>query len=138
MTTFSRWSKLEETQLVWRFRRVKRSSVFPLGVQTTYKAFAQDKPIEIVADDEVDSILRRCEGNILPFNPSSRVMHQRADQNVLINRSEETFSDTNVESGRQLGGLNGSSIAETTASGLKRSNNDIWSIGYQAVVTHSI
>ena len=46
----NRYSKLAWTQLQWRFQQVDACSDFPLGVKTTYRAYAQDVVNEIVED----------------------------------------------------------------------------------------
>ena len=47
---FGRYAKLEWTQLQWQFQKVDICSSFPLGVKTTYRAYAQDSVIEIIRD----------------------------------------------------------------------------------------
>jgi hypothetical protein len=42
------YAKEEETQLQWKFVQVDVSEFFPMGVKTTYRAFAQDEVVEIV------------------------------------------------------------------------------------------
>jgi hypothetical protein len=46
----ARYAKLAWTQLQWRFQQVEVSPDFPLGVKTTYRAYAQDVVNEIVED----------------------------------------------------------------------------------------
>lgn len=45
------YAKEEWTQLQWIFERVEPSHDYPLGVKTTYRAYAQDEYFEIVEDE---------------------------------------------------------------------------------------
>jgi hypothetical protein len=42
------YAKEDETQLQWIFEHCDISEHFPMGVKTTYRAFAQDEVVEIV------------------------------------------------------------------------------------------
>ena len=39
---FAKYSKEKWTQLQWRFQKVSQSKDFPLGVKTTYRAYASE------------------------------------------------------------------------------------------------
>lgn len=41
-TSFSTFAKEDDTQLAWKFEAVPRSDQFPIGVKTSYKAYASD------------------------------------------------------------------------------------------------
>ena len=47
-THFANWTKEENTQHCFRFRSVPISAHFPLGVQTTYRAYWSDKVYELI------------------------------------------------------------------------------------------
>eukprot|EP01031_Cornospumella_fuschlensis_P028326 gene28326-34201_t len=47
-------AKGDYTQHSWRFEGCARSRDFPLGVKTTYKAYMQDKVVELIPDDSTE------------------------------------------------------------------------------------
>ena len=49
-TRFGRYAKCAWTQLQWKFEAIQPCADFPLGVKTTYRAYAQDQVNEIVSD----------------------------------------------------------------------------------------
>ncbi len=55
---FSRYCKEEQTQHQFFFEQIPISDDFPLGVKTTYRAYAAENVIEIVEDLKVDVKLR--------------------------------------------------------------------------------
>ena len=47
--SIANWTKLEDAQLVWKFKAVEPSRQFPLGVKTMYRAYSQDQVFEVKA-----------------------------------------------------------------------------------------
>ena len=88
---FGCYAKLEWTQLQWRFLKVEISSSFPLGVKTTYRAYAQDQVIEIIRDKtkQIEFSARKCLVQWFPEADSTRnlpegmYLLQRFPQDVL-------------------------------------------------------
>ena len=49
----SKLHKEEDTQHQWRFYAVEKSSHFPLGCKTLYRAYSSDKVVELISKDKL-------------------------------------------------------------------------------------
>lgn len=73
---FSRWTKEEHTQLIWRVRFQPNANT-PLNVETHYRAYARDKVFEIVNDSSNKSLLGvKAVKTYVSWYPAAQIMNQ--------------------------------------------------------------
>jgi hypothetical protein len=66
---FSRYAKLEHTQLQFIFEAVPISPMFPLGCKTTYRAYSCDQSIELYEDPLEEHVKMNCRQAIVTTFP---------------------------------------------------------------------